>query len=147
MLTAAYLAQGDMDRVRACAERMTDLVGPVLARDPDNGAALAFVALSFASLGQLDRAQNYIERAVLLDPDNLYMRYNLAWPLIAFFKDEERALDLLEPALARAGRNLVSLAAADRNLDALRDKPRFQHMLSAALERAGRDERSAHEGS
>jgi adenylate cyclase len=136
MLTAAYLAKGDTERLRQCAERMTHLVGPVLARDPDNGAALAFVALSFAALGQLDRAENYVERAVLLDPDNLYMRYNLAWPLLAFFKDEERALDLLEPALARAGRNLISLAAADRNLDKLRDNPRFQKMLAAALDRA-----------
>jgi adenylate cyclase len=116
---------------------MTDLIAPVLARDPDNGAALAFVALSYAALGQLERARQYIDRALLLDPDNLYMRFNLAWPLLRFFDDKEAALDLLEPALANAGRNLVSLAVADGNLDRLRDDPRFQSMLAAAAARVG----------
>jgi adenylate cyclase len=137
MLTAAYLARGDLERVRECAEKMVPLVQPVLEHDPDNGAALAFVALSYAALGQLERAREYIDRAILLDPDNLYMRFNIAWPLIAFFNDNEAALELLEPALARAGRNLISLAVADRNLDPLRDDPRFQEMLAAAMERVG----------
>jgi adenylate cyclase len=135
MLTAAYLAKGDLPRVRECAEGMVALVQEVLARDPDNGAAMAFVALGFAATGQLERAREWIERATLLDPDNLYMRYNLAWPLIAFFKDKDAALEMLEPAFARAGRNLISLASADRNLDPLRDDPRFQRMLGAAQER------------
>jgi adenylate cyclase len=112
-------------------------VEEVLERDPDNGAALAFGALSFAALGNLERAREWIERATLLDPDNLYMRYNLAWPLLAFLKDKEAALDMLEAALAKAGRNLVSLAVADRNLDPLRDDPRLQRMLEAARERVG----------
>jgi adenylate cyclase len=123
--------------VRDCAEKMIPLVKPVLTHDPDNGAALAFLALAYGALGQLDRAREYIDRALLLDPDNLYMRYNIAWPLIAFFNDKTAALDLLEPALARAGRNLVSLAAADRNLDSLRDDPRFHEMLHAAKRRVG----------
>jgi adenylate cyclase len=135
MLTAAYLARGDGGRVRECAQRMVGLIEQVLSRDPDNGAALAFLALSCAALGTPDRARELINRAIILDPDNLYMRYNLAWPLIAFFDDKEAALKLLEPALARAGRNLVSLAAADRNLDPLRDDPRFQRMLESAIAR------------
>ena len=135
MLTASYLAKGDLGRVRNCAERMVELLEQVLERDPDNGAAIAFAALSYAAVGQLDRARHLVDRAMLIDPDNLYMRYNLAWPLIAFFKDKEAALDLLEPALARGGRNLISLAAADRNLDPLRDDPRFKEMLAAATAR------------
>jgi adenylate cyclase len=137
MLTASYLAKGDLGRVRSCAEKMVGLTEQVLARDPDNGAALAFVALSFAALGEMERARAYIDRARLLDPDNLYMRYNLAWPLIAFFKDKEGALELLGPALAKGGRNLISLAAADRNLDPLRDDSRFRRMLDSAKERVG----------
>jgi adenylate cyclase len=140
MLAAAYLAKGEQEQVRKCAEKMVPLIGEVLTRDPDNGAAMAFVALSFAALGQLDRAREWIDRALLLDPDNLYLRYNLAWPLIAFFKDNEAALDLLGPALARAGKNLVSLAAADLNLDPLRSDPRFQQMLATAQDRVSRAE-------
>jgi adenylate cyclase len=137
MLSAAYLACGDTERGLECARTVIAQVEGALARNPDNGAAMAFGALSFAAVGQLDRAREWIERALLLDPDNLYMRYNLAWPLIAYFKDKEAALDMLEPALANAGSTLVTLAAADRNLDPIRDDPRFQDMLTAAANRVG----------
>jgi adenylate cyclase len=136
MLSAAYLARGDIERAGQCAKKVIEQVEGALARDPDNGAAIAFGALSFAALGELDTAREWIDRALLLDPDNLYMRYNLAWPLLAFFNDKEAALKMLEPALAKAGRNLVSLAAADRNLEPLRDDPRFKKMLEAAMARA-----------
>jgi hypothetical protein len=38
---------------------------------------------------------------------------------------------------------LISLASADRNLAALRDDPRFQHMLEAAQRRVGAKARAA----
>ena len=85
----------------------------------------------------METAREWIDRALLLDPDNLYMRYNLAWPLLAFFNDKEAALEMIGPALEKAGRNLVSLAAADRNLEPLRGDPRFQKMLADAMARAG----------
>ena len=135
MLSASYLAHGDMERARVAGQKVLEHVEDVLARDPDNGAALAFGALSFGAVGQMERAREWIDRALLLDPDNLYMRYNLAWPLLAFSGDKEAALELLEPALTRAGGTLVSLAAADRNLEPLRDDPRFQRMLDAAKTR------------
>jgi adenylate cyclase len=143
MLSAAYLAKGDAERAEQCAKKVIEQVEDALARDPDNGAAIAFGALSFAALGELVTARAWIDRALLLDPDNLYMRYNLAWPLLAFFNDKEAALEMLEPALAKAGRNLVTLAMADRNLDPLRDMPRFQKMIEAAVVRVGIDQKTA----
>ncbi len=135
MLAACYLAQGNGDGLQRCAGKLTGQVEKALARDPDNGSALAFGALAFSVLGEMDRAREYIDRALLLDPDNLYMRYNLAWPLLAYFKDKDATLEMVAPALAKAGRNLVRLAASDPNLDSLRDDPRFRQMLSAAAER------------
>jgi adenylate cyclase len=135
MLSAAYLAKGDMHRAQECARTVIEQVEAALSRNPNNGAALAYGALSFAAVGQLERAREWIERALMFDPDNLYMRYNLAWPLIAFFDDKDRALDLLEPAFAKGGGTLVTLADADRNLDPVRDDPRFQKMLAAAKTR------------
>ena len=137
MLSALYLARGDLERARDCASKMIGHVEAALARDPDNGAALAYGALSFAAVGDLERSREWIDRALLLDPDNMYMRYNLAWPVLAFFGDPERALELLEPALNQAGKTLISLASADRNLDPLRADPRFQQMLARAQERLG----------
>jgi adenylate cyclase len=137
MLSALYLARGDRDRARQCAAKMIEHVQAALARDPDNGAALAYGALSFAAIGDADRAREWIDRALLLDPENMYMRYNIAWSVLAFFDDRDQALQLLESALATAGKNLVSLAEADRNLDPLRGDPRFQQMFEAAKARVG----------
>ncbi|HEX5238004.1 MAG TPA: TIR domain-containing protein [Sphingomicrobium sp.] len=137
MLAACYLAQGNSEGLQRCADKLTGQIEKALARDPDNGSALAFGALAFAVIGEMDRAREYIDRSLLLDPDNLYMRYNLAWPLLAYFKDEDTALEMIEPALAKAGRNLVRLAVSDPNLDGLRDNPKFQAMLSSAAQRVG----------
>lgn len=135
MLVAAYLAQGDRERARKCATRLLEPVESALARDPGNGAALAYGALSFAAAGDRQRAREWIDRALLLDPDNVYMRYNLAWSVLAFFADKEEAIGLLEPSMRAAGKNLVSLAEADPNLNPLREDPRFERLMASAKAR------------
>ena len=142
MLAACHTAEGDRANVEKCARKIAEQVEKVLARDPDNGAALAFGALSFAVLGQRDRAREWIDRALLLDPDNLYMQYNLAWPLLTIWKDREAALEMLRPVLEKGGRNVIGLAANDPNLDPLRDDLRFQQLLAAATQRVGLDARA-----
>ena len=137
MLTASYLGCGNLERMRTCSERLAELTEQVLERDPDNSAALTFSAWSHAALGHFDTARELIERAVLLNPDNFYTRYNLSSALITFFRDHDAAIELLGPALTRAGATLISLAASDPNIDAIRDDPRFKQMLDAAVRRVG----------
>jgi len=137
MLAASYIATGNFQGVQHCASKVIEQVEPVLARDPDNGAALAFGSFGFAALGQRERSREWLERALLLDPDNLYMRFNLAWPLIVFFKDNGAAMDILEPVLAKAGANLIRLVAAEHKLDPLREDARYRQLLASAVERVG----------
>ena len=141
MLAACYTAKGDRAAVKACAMKITEQVESALRRDPDNGAALAFGALSFAVLGQRERAREWIDRALLLDPDNIYMQYNLAWPLLTIWENREDALEMLRSVFAKGGRNVIGLAANDPNLDSLRDDPLFRQMLTDAMERVGLDRR------
>ena len=135
MLFAYYNGQGDTEGARRTAQRTIDQVEKVLTGDPDNGAALAFGALSFATLGNVERAQEWIDRSLLVDPDNLIMRYNLAWGMNKIFDDPEAAIEMLRPVMANAGANIVRLAANDPNLDNLRNDARFGMMLAAAKER------------
>lgn len=93
--------------------------------------------MSLAALGSLDRAREWIERCLLVDPDNLQMRYNLAWGLNKVFGDPEAAIEMLEQVMARAGPNIIRLAANDPNLDNLRADRRFQDMIEAAEARVG----------
>jgi adenylate cyclase len=137
MLFATCNALGDVPGRQRAAERVIEQATPILATDPDNGAALIFSALAFASQGDLDRAKRWMDRAVLLDSDNQFMRFNMAMGQIVFFKDKDAAIETIKHALAKGGPNVVTLVANDPNLDALREDPRFQEMLSAAKERVG----------
>lgn len=137
MLFAYYNGRGDADGARRIAQKTVEQVEKVLAGNPDNGAALAFGAMSLAALGNMDRARDWIERCLLVDPDNLQMRYNLAWGLNKVFGDREAAIEMLGPVFARAGANIIRLAANDPNLDNLRDDPRFETMIRSAKERIG----------
>jgi adenylate cyclase len=137
MLFACYLAQGDKGRARQCAEKVIDLVERVIARDPDNGIALAIGANSFAALGQFDKARQWVSRAERFDSGNLFMRYNLAFGLATVFDDKNAAIDMIGPVLAKGGPSTIRLAAVDPNLDSLRNEPRFQQMISGAYQRLG----------
>jgi len=62
MLFAYCYSKGDKDSARRTAKRAIEQCEKALSRDPDNGAALAFGAMCLACLGNLDRAQEWIER-------------------------------------------------------------------------------------
>src|SRR5438874_6062868 len=97
MLVACYTALGDSAARKRSAAMLLELVVNVLARDPDNGSALSMGAVGLAVLGQADRGREYTERALLLDPDNLFMRYTLGWMLLTTAADTEAAMELLQP--------------------------------------------------
>ena len=57
--------------------------------------------------------------------------------MAVFFDDDEGAIDALGIAVARGGRNVVTLAANDPNIERLRSDPRVKQMLSDACARHG----------
>ena len=137
MLLACYLAQEDGARAKECARRIISLVEDVVARDPDNGIALAIGANSFAAVEQWGQARQWVSRAERFDSGNLFMRYNLAFGLAEIFKDQDAAIAMIAPVLAKGGPSTIRLAAVDPNLDGLREKARFQEMMDDAYRRLG----------
>ena len=132
MIISCYQALGDAEGSRRAAQRLLARTEKIVALEPDNGSAMSFLVTALAQLGQTERAKEWIERATLLDPDNLNMRYNFACMLVAYFHEFEAALDLLGPTIEKIRMDALRWMKTDPDLDLIRDHPRFEAMLAAA---------------
>lgn len=137
MLVTCYRALGNGEGEQAAARMSVTQAEKILAQDPSNGAALSFGAGGLAALGKADNAREWMERAMLIDADNLDMRYNFACVLAAFLDDKDGAVRLLERNFASVGGYQIRIAESDPDLDSLRDDPRFEGMLARARKRLG----------
>ena len=129
MAMQCYEALGDAAGAKTSAKEAVARLEKALAAEPDNGALLAFGAGALAILGEIDRAKAWADHALLLDPDDPTLRYNLACAMV-------RAGDTAY-ALERLGESLESRAnflwaQADNDLDPLREDPRFKAIMAAA---------------
>jgi adenylate cyclase len=135
MLVMCCQALGDDEMVRHGATKMVSEAQRALQQDPSNGAALGIIAGGYAILGDRDRAREWIDRAMLIDPDNINMRYNFACVLAGYVGDKDEALHLLDGALAFSNVTQLKIAETDPDLDPLRDDPRFEKMIARERKR------------
>jgi adenylate cyclase len=142
MLSTCYLALGDRAKLRNAAKMMVSEGQRAVQQDPSNGAALGILAGGYAILGQEERTREWIDRALLIDPDNINMRYNFAC-VLSGLGDKEAALKMLQPTLARAGEYQVRITETDTDFDPIRDDPRFKAMIADAKKRLGMDQATA----
>ena len=132
MLNHAYNHAGDPAAAHRAAQRTLARTEKIIAQDPNNGSAMGFAIDALAKLGESERAKNLMERALLLDPGNMNMRYNLACILIIDLHDVDAALELLEPLYREVSLSLLNWSKSDSDLDSIREHPRHQAMVAAA---------------
>ena len=137
MLSTCYRALGLDDKLRNSAGKMVSEAEKAIQQDPSNGAALGILAGGYALLGDEERSREWIDRAILIDPDNVNMRYNFACVLAGHLGDSEEALKMLQRVLAGAQEYMIRIAETDPDLDSLRDEKRFVDMLLTARKRLG----------
>jgi adenylate cyclase len=136
MLATCYQATGDAAGVKRAAQLTIERTERAVTNDPTNGTALTAGAYALAVFGQTDRAREWTRRALLLDPDNLTMRYNLACTMIRQLGEAGDALDALRPFFDRMNSGTwIRHIEFDPDLDPIRDDPRFKEMLAAAKKR------------
>ena len=138
MLITCFEGTGDEEQMLQAAETVRKRVQQAITMDPTNGTALASGAYALAMLGEVDRSREWMRRALLLDPDNLAMKYNAACAFLRQLGDPEEAVKTLEPFFEKVSSSTwVWHAEADPDMEPIREDPRFKEMLSAAKQRLG----------
>ena len=140
LLITCYKSTDDKAHLQNAAKVTLERAERALQKDPTNGQALAAGAQALLMLDDEQRAFEWIGRALLLDPDNLVMRYNLACTF-AGSGSREKALDLLEPFFERVNSSShMRHIEVDPDVNPIRDDERFTKMFAAAKMRLGMPE-------
>jgi adenylate cyclase len=138
MLSTCYRALGDAKKLRKAAQMMVSESQKAIQQDPSNGAALGILAGGYAILGDEERTREWIGRALLIDPDNLNMRYNFACFLAGHLGDREGAINMLQSIMQRPDAiRQLKYAETDPDLDSIHDDPRFKKIMADARKRHG----------
>lgn len=138
MLQTCYLDISDEVHAMDAAKRTLERAESTLVKDPTNGAALSAGASSLILLGELERGKDWLQRALLLDPDNMMVLYNSACSLTYRNSDLDGALDLLQQYFERVeSPGNILHAEIDPDMDPVREDPRFVEMLTKAKQRVG----------
>ncbi len=144
MLITCYNSIGDQEHARRAAKLTLERAEKTIAKDPTNCSALAMGASALTVFGEQERARDWIRRALLLDPDNLMVRYNLACSLALELNDHEGAIEALQPFFEKTtSTTVLRHLEVDPDLDPVRNDPRFVEMLASAKQRLGVTEATA----
>ena len=132
MLLTCYTALGSPQAARRVAQITLARAEKALTQDQNNGQIMGWGASALAVLGEVERAKEWVNRALLIDPDNMPMRYNFACTFATNLKDTGSALEMLGPVFLKASVALLNHAKVDPDLDPIRDDPRFKAMVATA---------------
>ncbi|HEY4138334.1 MAG TPA: tetratricopeptide repeat protein [Casimicrobiaceae bacterium] len=134
MAIQCYEAVGDREGLKSAARRELARVEKVIVAEPDHGLAIGWGVSALVALGEADRAREWTERAMLLDPDNINLLYNLGCNMVSL-RDFDMAIELLARVLARAQQQNLTWFASDSSLDPIRGDPRYQALVDQAQAR------------
>ncbi|HEY2482165.1 MAG TPA: hypothetical protein VGI30_08220, partial [Caulobacteraceae bacterium] len=134
MSMQCYEALGDRPGALAAAKEAVARLEKAVVAEPDNGSVLALGVGALVVVGDIDRAKAWAAHALLLDPDDAMLRYNLACAMVRA-GETDYALDRLEEAMRKGGRGNFTWAGVDNDLDPLREEPRFKAIMAEAAKR------------
>ncbi len=124
-----YRATGQHEKVLDTARRTLMRAERVLSENSSDSYALITGVSALAKLGEAERTKQWAVRVKAVDPDDPSIDYNIACAM-ALLGETDDALDTLEACLPRVDPVTFSVwVEQDTDLDALRDRPRFQRLV------------------
>jgi adenylate cyclase len=128
LLISTYRSLGRIEDSKEAARKGIKLAETELTLHPEDPRPAHLGAGALFELGEMERAREWISRALAIDPDDPLTLYNVACGYTKL-SDFDLACDLLERAIRTSGPELANWAKHDSDLDGLRGHPRFQKIL------------------
>jgi adenylate cyclase len=128
-LSQAYSEMGRKEDERKARHRAIELIERALGVNPDDARARYMGAANFAAMGDKAKAIEWANLALRSSEDEPMVFYNAACTF-AVLEEYDRAIDLLERAV-KLGWGDRAWMANDSDLASLRNKPRFQALLTS----------------
>jgi adenylate cyclase len=133
LLIHIYRSLGRLADCKDAARRGIELAEKELSSHPDDPRPAHLGAGALFELGEMERAREWISRALAIDPDDPLTLYNVACGLTKL-RDYDQAFALLERAIAGGGPELVNWVKYDSDLDGLRNDARYPALLARVNE-------------
>src|SRR5438128_6577281 len=128
LLIQIYRSLGRDGEKESAARKGIERAERELTLHPDNPRPAYLGAAALVTLGQNDRAKEWVSRAMAIDPDDVLTQYNAAC-VCSLLGDIEPAFDLLERLLPNANHETKAWIKHDSDFDLLRDHSRYQKVL------------------
>lgn len=129
LLGMCYRKMGEAKKARRADRECIEAVFRRVRSNPDDTRALTMGASILVELGEPERALDWIERAMAIDPEEPIIQYNSACALINL-KEFDKALDCLALAVGQSSLSR-DWVMNDPDLDPLRDHPRFKSLIES----------------
>jgi adenylate cyclase len=128
MLAMIYRAIGRESEVAHVARKAVESAEHELALHPENPRPAYLGAVCLITLGEHDRAREWLSRALAIDPDDILTQYNVACAY-SRLGEFDSSFELLERLLPHANHETKSWIRFDTDLEALRPLPRYRKVL------------------
>src|SRR5437016_3897763 len=128
LLIQIYRSLGREGEKESAARRGIERAERELTLHPDNPRPAYLGAAALVTLGQNDRAKEWLARTLAIDPDDILTQYNAAC-IYSRLGEIDTAFDLLERLLPHANHETKAWIKHDSDFDPLREHPRYQKIL------------------
>jgi adenylate cyclase len=128
LLIQIYRSLGRDGEKESAARKGIERAERELTLHPDNPRPASRGAAALVTLGQNDRAKEWLARTLAIDPDDILTQYNAAC-IYSRLGEIDTAFDLLERLLPHANHETKAWIKHDSDFDPLREHPRYQKIL------------------